>query len=169
LKRRLMMSIDSGVEGGWAAWDITTPEKKAKLCPPLRWGQILPSEEMPWALRVDDFCNQLQSVVAHLCEVPGTLVAQYLVEFPAYFESEGGRGAAVQGSLVKLAYAVGAIGRTCYQMCGKLELVEVNKWKGQLDKPQVIHRIKRRLPRFECKGHAWDAVGIGLWKKGHFG
>lgn len=76
-----------------------------------------------------------------------------------------------RGDLVTLSFFIGYLaGRICPI---PFIPVEINKWKGQLSKKNVTDRIKNKLTKKVCKTleirtHAWDAVGIGLWAKGHF-
>lgn len=91
-------------------------------------------------------------------------ITKIFIEYPALFASNKGSVTAASGALVKLAWLTGLISG----VFTRIELVSVTNWKGQLPKDVVIRRIKKILPSVNSKSHDWDAIGIGLYKKGVF-
>lgn len=97
------------------------------------------------------------------------------IEWPSFFASAVGHAAAARGDLVKLTFGAGFVcGQLRREFGCLIEPIPVNDWKGQLPKSVVIGRIRKILGKDACrklgiKSHAWDAVGIGLYAKGHFG
>lgn len=87
------------------------------------------------------------------------------IEYPSFFQSSKGIVTATGGGLVKLSTLIGVI---CGSSGIKYELVPVTKWKGQLPKSAVKKRIQKILPNVQAGSHDWDAIGIGLYKKGVF-
>jgi hypothetical protein len=97
----------------------------------------------------------------------GYHITRVYIEMPAFFESSEGAMVARKGDLVKLTWFVGLLCGMFYPI--PTELIEVNKWKGQLPKEVVERRIKKIDPAYHnLKSHSYDAVGIGLYVKGEF-
>lgn len=156
-----VICIDGAVESGWAAW--TAAFWEAKL-PPGVVGVVIPTKNAQWKERVSECAWKLAGIVSNLKPT------QIYLEYPAYF-ADRGEGAAGSGALVKLAFAVGAIFQEVRRLGAVVDLVPVAEWKGQLNKEVIKHRIQKRLGTDVCerlgiKTHAWDAVGIGLYKQG---
>lgn len=100
------------------------------------------------------------------------------IEWPSFFGgSARGYASAARDDIVKLSIATGYI-IAWLEKCrggrpGEIIPVPVRNWKGQLPKDVVIQRIKKLLGTAACyrlgvKTHAYDAIGIGLYAKGHF-
>lgn len=160
-----LLSIDPGVEAGWALWDLSLTG-----APPIRTGLIMPGHRYPshhnevWQGRVEQVCDYFQN------RFWGS-EKEVAIEWPAFHGSAAGETVATSGSLVKLTYAVGAIARVFESQDIPVRLVPVAEWKGQMPKTAVEYRIKKILGEEACKGfrkHVWDAVGIGLHVKGEF-
>ena len=88
---------------------------------------------------------------------------------PEFFNSVGGRAAVGSNHLQRLVFLVGAL-HNQFITHGILFIpVPVRKWKGQLPKLVVQHRITNLLGNRHCldfQKDIWDAVGIGLWAQG---
>lgn len=161
------LSVDPGISGtGFAVWHWD--ETWEQLVPPVQVGNLYPKydkefedSEWRWLAGALNLSEQLVRVQRSWNCV------RVFMEFPSYFKSMGGQTTANSGALVKLSVLVGILAGTLKEV----NLVHVNDWKGQLPKVLVKHRIQRRLGESACKqfrAHMWDAVGIGLYMKGHF-
>ena len=156
-----LIAIDPGVELGWAFW----PEGKLH---PSACGLVKPKRKQK------DFFSSMQSTVDQLDDLlDGYEPAVLAIEWPAYFDSVGGRAAAGSGSIVKLAFGIGQIAQLAAAREIILDAVEVMKWKGQLPKEVVIKRINKIIPAYQMDfltptSHAYDAIGIGLYCRGLF-
>lgn len=96
-------------------------------------------------------------------------VIEVFVELPMKFEGVKGDMVSAKGDLVKLTFLVGAFYGVCQDLGIPFEPVPVIEWKGQLPKPVVEKRIRDALGVKRCTSFTadvWDAVGIGLYKKG---
>ena len=116
-----------------------------------------------------------------LAEAVGMWTTQYanptrypvsvVCEFPMKMESRAGLAAQKYGTH-RLAFLVGALQmRLAQAHVQSFEPVLPISWKGQLPKSIVRDRIRGVLGKKETeilgvRSHAWDAVGIGLWKLG---
>lgn len=147
------ITVDPGITGtGWATWNA-----KWKL---LSNGVITAPGKYSFEEKTTHIANKLYAV---RCKY-STL--KLFIEYPAVFGGASGQMVAMRGDIVKLAWFVGYV---CAHIdIPVFELVPVIKWKGQLPKSVVIHRIKKLLPGVNAKSHDWDAIGIGLYKKGVF-
>lgn len=155
LKPLRILAVDPGVEMGWAIF------REGKLHSS---GVICPDKDQDWQNRMDDLHYNFSKLVE------GREVDGVCCEWPAFFE-ERGVVAAREGSLVKLACAVGVIMAVAFQNRLTFRRIEIAKWKGNMPKEAVKNRILKRLGQEACKGlktHAWDAVGIGLYVLGEF-
>lgn len=94
---------------------------------------------------------------------------QVVSEFPMKMESAAGI-AAQKHSTARLAFLVGAVGAALtLEVDCDFSVVTPQEWKGQLPKSIVRDRIIQRLGKGQVAGvktHAWDAIGIGLWRLG---
>lgn len=155
----IFISVDPGVEGACA---VFTDAHRVPITTKI-WN---PPSALSWELRV----FRAAEILSRVCEDYGPYAVW--CEWPALHEdSEGGRKTARTGSLVKLAASVGTVMEISRQFGAKFMPVPVMEWKGQMSKEAVKHRIIKRLGASACgefKSHAWDAVGIGLHKKGIF-
>ena len=149
------LSIDPGVEFGWALWKSETwhvreaPEDARVVIPP-------PYE---WQERVEYGWNELLRAFHGVTDV--------YCEWPMYFGAASSAPSGT-GDLLKLMFQVGGVARMTQELGARFHPIPVNDWKGQMPKSAVISRIKKRLPGAEYNTHAWDAVGIGLYAKGYF-
>ena len=153
-----MLSVDPGLQGtGWALWDHTGCLIKV--------GVITPSQTKPLFSRCRWIANKLQEIEF---DNKDFLV---VCEYPKFFDSAMGQMVARRGDLVKLATLIGVIAGRCKS--SSFMPVGVNEWKGTLPKTVVERRIRAIIGEKKCvrlgiKTHAWDAVGIGLYKQGRF-
>lgn len=163
-----VLSVDPGIQFGWALWNSETWH----VCePPVMTGIQKTSgyQKAPWSIRLDAIIEGFRDLV----ETSGGIGA-LIIEWPAFFDTAGGRTVASRGDLGKLHTVVGAIIGAFQQLDTGLQVAyaPVHDWKGQLPKEVVKTRIRKILPKgttFEFKSHIWDAVGIGLYGKGFFG
>ncbi len=163
-----MISIDPGVEVGWALWD---KKRWNKLVSPVRVGIIKPrissglEKFANWQVRVESTMRQFTAILEGTNQIE-----EAIIEYPQFFGSDAtGQASARKGDLVKLAIACGMIGGTAYDRGIKIAWAAVKDWKGQLPKRIVENRIRELLGLgVTYKDHEWDAVGIGLWSKGFF-
>jgi hypothetical protein len=160
-----VLTIDPGLTGtGLAVWDAG--RWRRELCLPISVQNLYGGNQRGYVERA----SHLADAVARIAE-EGAAAEAYL-EYPAIFSSSArGYAAAVRGDIVKLSYFVGVLSRALNERGTSTILVTVEVWKGQLSKPAVEARIRRLLPEIDSlkvKSHSWDAVGIGLWRQGHF-
>jgi hypothetical protein len=164
------LTVDPGLDFGWASW---TTDDWYERTGPVEVGVVKTKAKDDWQKRFQEGHVQLGMLIARVR--PGLV----LCEWPGFFQSALGDAVAIRGDLGKLYAWVGGLMRVCYAMNCQPELVDVVKWKGQLPKRVVCDRIEERLgdvcscfsPRTgkdNAGSHDWDAVGIGLWGKGHF-
>jgi hypothetical protein len=149
---------------GWATWD---QDEWDDLVAPVEFGTLYPTSNEDWLQEVFSIVGKLQD------RISWRRVKAVYCEEPVYFGSLRGDAAARGGSLVKLSVAVGAITQMCKTQAphADVELVAVRDWMGQLAEETMRKRITKRLGEEatkKVKSHAWDAVGIGLYKKGYF-
>lgn len=136
------LAVDPGVSGtGWALF------KGVKL---VDWG-IITSKETTWERRVRDIVSRMR----------GNIWAQgdrVFCEWPTgRFTSAAGLAAANSDAMLKLTFLIGALDN---QLNG-IELIPVQRWKGQLPKEVVQKRAEKFFGVTGFKSHAADAVGIG--------
>lgn len=156
-----VVTIDPGVEMGWAVWSRANWATK---CAPIETG-VITRRAPQWGVAMR------KAVRAMFKELDRFWIIDSFVEWPAFFESSKGYASAKSESLVKLACAVGWIAGYLDIRDINNKFVSVGQWKGQLTKPAVERRIKGILGANACKGftsHDWDAVGIGLYAQGLF-
>lgn len=162
----VFVSLDPGQRTGVAVW---SNDQRRALVPPLT-VDYWTATEGDWALR----CRALGfKLHGFLSTNRNRGVSNVICELPAFFEGEKGHAAAAKGDVVKLSYLVGVYAGMCHAQGVGFTLVPVREWKGQLSKKIVAARIRKRigdqaLDDMEFHGDIWDAVGIGLYVKGHF-
>lgn len=162
------VTIDPGLGGtGWALW---SRESFSRLVPPHSSGSIeLPSsmDDWPWQRRATQLAGLLWQVLS--CRAVGELY----IEEPAFHESGHGIAAARSGDLIKLAVTAGIlVGAGCGAGNPPLTpiMVPISSWKGSVSKDIIAQRVMKRLPNWKPSTkttHEMDAVGIGLFVKGH--
>lgn len=162
----MILAVDGALEVGWALWDSGSWKAGENPC---QVGVIVPRSRPNWRTRGEDMFGDFASTIGQFEPGPGSTA---FLELPAFFESGGGASART-GSLVKLSMAVGGIWRTLDILGFNVEFVPVQEWKGQTKKEHTIRRVKKRLGEDMCSrlgitSHAWDAVGIGLYKQGRW-
>ena len=102
-------------------------------------------------------------------EGPKESLEKVYCEMPSFFVTNRGMVAAESGSLIKLTYFVGLLAGMFQEKNVLFEVVQIQQWKGQLPKEVVKKRILKVLGSSACSEFrldVWDAVGMGLWKKG---
>jgi len=165
--KKAFVSIDPGLSGwGYAIFSAEGADLN-RVQPPLEAGSVTPPSKVNKLPDIklgqrlghywDDLNERLEAWTTNYNLQGG------VVEWPEFFgTSAKGHTAASKGDLTKLTcsaagivFALASYGLPC-------QPIGVRKWKGQLSKDLVIHRIQKILPDFETESHAWDAVGLGL-------
>lgn len=168
----LDLSIDPGIEMGWAIWDgSVSAETQPTPQPPLDTGIISPRKDAPWISRSNLIMWAFDNLVKQTGDAYEGRVENVYCEWPGYFDDAAGQLTASSGALVKLTIAVGRVMQYCQDHRLKFFPIQVGDWKGQVSKEVVERRIRRRLGDAVCSGfrkHVWDAVGVGLYVKGWF-
>lgn len=156
--RKPMMAIDPGLQGtGYAIWhrDPRVPDEAGVLRGP---------RGPDWMARVDHIAVNISELVRNY------EVRHIICEQMEHFGTAQSSMSWKTGDLQRTVFLIGTIHGMTRLRC-RFELVTPREWKGQLPKSVTIARVRRALGRDTCRGlcietHAWDAVGIGLWKKG---
>lgn len=158
-----LLSIDPGIGStGWAFWS--------------RDNRLVPSAVGLIQTKVrGEWWERAVAQAFELCQaIPTHKDLEVVCEFPIFWSgTAGGVAAAETGSLLKLCYMVGVLGDAINRTCVRTSFapIAVRDWKGQLPKHVVMTRIMGILGPQNCqdfKQDIWDAVGIGLYKKGAF-
>ena len=154
-----MVSIDPGLGGtGWASW---------------AGSMLLGCESIEGCERAGGAVSRLTFMELAirrrivLIDAP----AKVVIEMPTMMGSTSrGMAAMHTGELLWLSVLVGSIRSEAMAHKCEVQLVTPTAWKGQLSKAMVSRRIAKILPQNakQIVGHAWDAVGIGLWAQGRF-
>lgn len=156
-----LIAIDAGLHSaGWAVFngDNKLPfPMEAGLAKPMR--EYRDEEVIARAMHQGD---QLAAIArSHSC-------TNAIIEMPVYYGANDRHA----GSIFKLCVCIGAIAGSLNRDGVFVETVDVPVWKGQLPKDVVIRRIKVILgaswDQFGLDKDMWDAVGIGLWRRGYF-
>lgn len=167
----VFLSIDPGAEMGWATWSMHGPLKL------LHAGECM-GEGSTWQDRAHSSVDKLTQSLLYVDDRPGVIV----IEWPAFWNNAFGQGVAARGDLLKLVYNVGLLAESFSSSVIPLPLLlPVGTWKGQMSKEVVKRRCMARINKYkllltspngedrldgELTGHAWDAVGIGLYAQG---
>lgn len=186
-----LLAVDPGINGtGWALWKSRSALGKRLSSEPDMVGVMRKrfdsfvgatnwlADELYVATGMARWtCSAHRSAVCGCGPKPAIIVT---CEFPEFQTSASRSMGWMRGDLQKLTYLVGAIGYMTYARLAEknhpgslFEPVPVSQWKGQLPKTVVESRIRDTLgnrvcERLDIKTHAWDAVGIGLWRLGVF-
>ena len=154
-----LIAVDAGLKSaGWAVFG------DGML--PVDSGLVHPNREC----RDEDVVTRAINVGQQIGAIARLRVCrEAIIEMPVYY----GQGDKNAGSIFKLCVCIGAIAVALNEAGAVVETVEVPEWKGQLPKDVVIRRIKAILPAYlvddlKLEKDMWDAVGIGLWKRGYF-
>lgn len=167
---RYILSIDSGSSGlGYAVWNYDTFKN---LEVPLKYGIFIPDAD-EWYDRIEQgvaFINSVCCGYGHGTYGRGCI--RFYVEIPTFRDTPQGHAVARRGDYTKLSMSAGAMCGLASNHCAQFIPVTPSEWKGQLPKKVVELRIRKKLkdhPSIQkAKSHAWDAIGIGLYAKGHF-
>lgn len=144
------MTIDPGLNGtGFAIWNRDWE---------LIFNNIFIFKDVDIVSRGHNYRNSLVVICKKFN------VNKIFIEYPSLFQTNKGIVTATSGALVKLSWLVGVLSSITIET----ELIPVQSWKGQLPKEVVKQRILHYLPNVKAKSHDWDAIGIGLYKKGIF-
>ena len=146
MKRKI--TIDPGIGGsGYAVWNEDWSLSK--------WGEIMP-------IGKTDF-EKLDSITSVLRVIARTnKVEDVYIEYPATMRAD----IAMSGALTKLGFGAGVLIGSLLPR--RFELVSVRTWKGNLPKEVVAKRVQRAFPAYTIDGHAYDAIGVGLFLRGDF-
>lgn len=183
------MTIDPGVEIGWAMWatrhgDNGKPKQFKRVSPPLAAGECIPYRSKgvrrlnagtdrganDYVLRAMGAVDLLRESIDAIGYEP----VLFLVEWPRFFGGSFGQGVAERGDLVKLSFSVGLIAGLATEYEASFQVIGVNTWKGQLPKSVVESRVtyiiggKGWVQRLGLRpgSHAFDAIGIGCHLRG---
>ncbi len=158
------LTIDPGLGGtGWALWSRETFDD---LCHPINSGSIsFDRQDRPWWWT----CNEIACRVAELARQMS--VFNVYAELPKFMEGGKGLATARDGDLIKLTAVFGAIiGAACNNQSRQFCPVPIQEWKGNMPKdvfePRILAKLKGWKPTTKTS-HEIDAVGIGLFVKGH--
>lgn len=178
-KNGLCITIDPGVSRtGYALWEL---KDWGKIVYPVECGILTPGTTGSWEKRALGIKNKLGDLVSKDKKLMALktiedlenlqLITRAIIEEPKYFADKAeGEMTAKTNSLGKLYMLVGLFLGVLWENNIETELVRVDHWKGQLEKPIVIQRIRRRLPdidqRLAPKADSWDAIGISLGIQG---
>lgn len=175
-----LLAIDPGINGtGWALWRGNAKRPTA----PDEVG-VLRKRFESFDLASFWLTSELKKILrerrlicpVHLTRTCGCVRDTSCIvvcEFPEFQTGAARSMGWMKGDLQKLTFLVGAIGQMAHDAGCQFEPVPVSHWKGQLPKDIVTDRIIRLIGGIKCsqlgiKTHAWDATGIGLWRRGLF-
>ncbi len=160
-----MICIDPGVNIGYATF-------KSGKVEPFTYNDILSDSRSLESTRWLENCDNviwklkifLQSAASELC-VPQ--LSPVFIEEPRFQNTHTGFKSAASQSLTKLVMQFGRIWELVRSFQYKPVAVPIVTYKGQMQKVQVQHRVKRAIG-LEITSHACDAVAIGLYMRGKF-
>lgn len=164
------VSVDTGVNAlGWAVWAVSSWNN---LEQPVEAGiievpnKLLRTVGTKWRIKAEYLLEQYESIVLEQYNL-----TRQFVEWPENRDGVVGNAASKKGHVSQLAYMCGRHEQLGNNYAISTELVPVSEWKQSLPKPIVELRIRNAIkPQdkagFPFETHAWDAVGIGLHKKG---
>lgn len=157
--------IDPGVNIGYATFKSGKNE-------PFSFADILSDsrslESVNWLENCDNVIWKLKvflSSAVNECGIPQC--SPVFIEEPRFQNTHTGFKSAANQSLTKLVMQFGRIWQLCIQYQYKPIAVPIVTYKGQMQKVQVQHRIKRAIG-LETTSHAADAIAIGLYIRGKF-
>jgi len=159
---RRVLCIDPGVRHtGYAFWKEIRRGRRAPTRAPTDTGLITTPHGVPWE----------RAVYEHL----GTWLTEYItvrrvryvvIEYAEFWgDSPRSQMAAKRGDLLRLVFLVGAFGQIVYALCEKnAVIIEPSKWKGDMPKPVMKHRVIRalRCSKRKYREHEYDGVALGL-------
>lgn len=153
--KKCNLMIDPGLSGtGYAIFNYDYSELYA-------WGNITPKDEFI-------ICKSYSIVRTLVSKCSLYHIGRVVIEYPKVMGSSLNLAIAKKGDIVKLAFFVGYVSAKASENLNNpfIELLDVNKWKGQLKKKPVQNRVLRHFPTLKIRSHAVDAVGMGLYKRG---
>jgi hypothetical protein len=155
---RYRLSVDPGENAGVAVWRSST---WSTLCRPAAYAVYTPQIAGQYHVKCEDVYTRLWGFLDRYRPI-----SHVYVEWPAVW-IDGGSGyeAAMEGSVVKLAYSVGWVHALALALNATFVPVQIREWKGTLPKRVVTDRIQEMIG-VRYPDHAGDAVGIGLHCKG---
>lgn len=175
------LTVDPGTDyTGVAAWEAG--EDWTRSVPPTSTALLRPNlpRSADWYERAMAQADELRRFIEALRKpvgrgfgggAPRTRIVEMAIEWPEVWGGSAKADAAAKtGSTPKLCFLVGAFAHIAHDFAIPFRPVTVREWKGQLSKPQAIRRIRKVLGE-NCGDYQrdeWDAIGIGLFLKGHF-
>lgn len=146
-----VLTIDPGVNTGWAYWRKGKPFVTGVF----RVKRVKRVQSQPEMITY--LCEQLRSIVYSL----QMKIDRVYIEAVYFADTHISQTAARSGSLTLLAMIIGAYiaSLTLYQY--PVELVQPRTWKGQLTDKAIVARVMRRLGR-TYRVHEREAVALGL-------
>jgi len=158
-----MFTIDPGVQGtGWASWVGKTP---------VAAGIVETAADEGWELRLYDVVTALMAAYRDLQRVSQNDHPAIVCEMMEFYGTGGGSAPWATGDLQRILVLSGWFCGRVHARAEDVVFVRPSEWKGQLPKRVVQQRITALLgeelcDHLEVKSHAWDAIGIGLWRLG---
>ena len=150
-----LLTVDPGLEFGYACWEDGDP---------IHVGVLRPPKDLSWQIRVRVGVSMLMG------QAFKHKIDRVACEWPRVWDSAGSIMAAKRGDLLKLAFWVGSAHEALLQEAriSQFMLVPVEQWKGNMSKARTEKWIRRHIPArtlavLKPTTHAWDALGIGLW------
>lgn len=163
---KVRSTLDIGLNGtGLSIWDEVT---WGELCKPLAVVTFY-SRTGVWEERAHHIANQ---VIETLCRYHVTVIESYQ-EYPQFmYGSAKAVASNIEGDVIKLSFTCGIVSSRLRMAGIPNTNVPVSEWAAQLPKNVRNKRIERMLPGIEAEcrlttTHAWDSVGVGLFKKGY--
>ena len=152
------MTVDPGLTGsGWIFWQGQRILGHGVIKSPR-------PRDSYWVHRAFDVADML-CIAADQCKP-----MEIICEEPKFMGSSArGRASAGSGSLVRLSMMVGILMAKLDPMI-EFTLLDVNDWKGNMDKDAVAKRVRRIMgdAAEDLKDHELDAAGMGLHYQGRF-
>jgi hypothetical protein len=163
-----LLAIDPGLQGtGAAFWRSnrqTAPD----------WVDVITYRKGEWTDRAMAIAGQIKERLVE--EVSrGSMLGPvtFVCELMEMHQSARAQMMWKSGDFQRTLVFTGMMVARVHRYVDEVELVKPSQWKGQLPKAIANRRVAAILGEKACREldiqtHAWDAVGIGLWKLGRF-
>lgn len=141
---------------------------------PAAWADILSDarslESTRWLENCDSVIWKLKIYLQSAASEHGIpQLSPVFIEEPKFQNTHTGFKSAASQSLTKLVMQFGRIWQLVLQYQYKPVAVPIMTYKGQMQKVQVQHRLKRAIGNdFASTPHAADSIAIGLYLRGKF-
>lgn len=160
---RAMFTIDPGVQGtGWSSWVGNVP---------VAAGILETAASESWEERLYVVVKGLQAAYEALVEASKDPHPEIVCELMEFYGTGSGSAPWATGDLQRILVLSGWFCGRVRARPSNVVFVRPSEWKGQLPKRVVNMRIVKLLGSELCdhlkvRTHAWDAIGIGLWRLG---